>query len=214
MFNVRDVFLLSWVTIAHVPVLRVCHVAPHHLEPALKILHEPVGHARRDQDRVSCSQLDDDGPRARLSSEVEPRAAVVDDEELVCGGVEVVVGVHRVAPHGFDHADGVQVRLDLGCGWRRRGKRAMVDEQRLLLDGRVGNEPRCRDLVPRDAEGRERGQREERFARVHAHREAGEDSGSALWIVLVLVGVFVVARGVRERGMGVRGMGYGHEALT
>ena len=205
MLDVRDVFLLSWVTVAHVPVLRVDHVAPHHLEPSLEILDKPMRHPCRDQHRVPCAQLDDDRSRTRLPSKVEARPAMVDHKELMRGRVEVVVGVHRVPPHGLDHPDGVQVRLDLRCRRCRRGERAMVDDERLLLDGRVRDEPRRWNLVSRDAQGRERGQREERFACVHAHREVSADSRAEVWIVLV--GVIVVACGGRERGMGMRGYG-------
>ncbi len=136
----------------------------------------------------------------------------MDDEELVRGGVEVIVGVHRVAPHGLDHADGVEVRLDLRGVGRGGGEHAFVDDERLLLDGGVWDEPRRWDLVPRDAEGRKRGQGEEGFARVHSQggvacdHAHGGDARVEFWAVVVVV--LVVARVGVSGGMAMRGYGY------
>lgn len=71
------------------------------------------------------------------------------------GRVKVGGRVHRVSPVGFDDADGLEEAFDGrsggGGGVVREG--GVVDEERLLRYGAVGDEPVFGDEVSGDAEG-------------------------------------------------------------
>ncbi|PIL33372.1 hypothetical protein GSI_03992 [Ganoderma sinense ZZ0214-1] len=124
-----------------------------------------------DQNRVSPPQLHDHRARTPPPTKVQPCAPPPDDEELVRRRMEVVFGVHGVVPHRPAHPNRINVTFDRRSRQVLVREDVVVDDERLVLDRRVGDEAMRGNPVarhPQRAEGREGEECLRR--RVHGHR--------------------------------------------